>query len=140
MYRCIDVKTTFKVDVRSDENEPTTQYDDESARVIAEEALAIGGKFAFVSTPSSFKALLGLVENNNNNSNNELYLFEYDKRFRIYGDKFVFYDYKQPKNVPMSLRGSCDFVTFDPPFLSEECLEKYVTTVKLLGKRHIESV
>ena len=61
-------------------------------------------------------------------------LFEYDKRFAVYGDNFHFYDYKAPLDINRDLREQFDLVFADPPFLSEECLTKTMVTVKFLTK------
>lgn len=65
-------------------------------------------------------------------------LLEYDKRFKIYGDNFIHYDYRQPLSLPDTLQEGCfDLVVADPPFLSEECLSKTALTVKYLTKNRI---
>ena len=68
----------------------------------------------------------------------ETVLLEYDRRFEIYGDNFVFYDYSKPLNLPEKLtEHSFDMVVADPPFLSEECLRKTLETVSFLAKGKI---
>ena len=68
----------------------------------------------------------------------ETVLLEYDRRFEIYGDNFVFYDYNNPLNLPGKLaEHSFDMVIADPPFLSDECLRKTLQTVSFLAKRKI---
>ena len=57
-------------------------------------------------------------------------IFEFDKRFDAFGSYFYFYDYKDPENVPEQCIGAYQVVIADPPFLSEECLEKVSKTVK----------
>lgn len=64
-------------------------------------------------------------------------VFEYDKRFSIFGTDFIFYDYKNPLNVPLERHEYYDLVLADPPFLSEECLNKTSQTIKLLSKGKI---
>lgn len=49
------------------------------------------------------------------------YLFEYDRRFRCYGDRFVFYDFNHPEHLAAELKGKFKFIFMDPPFLSPEC-------------------
>jgi len=83
-----------------------------------------------LSTPSIYKVLDKYKSTSKINS----ILFEYDKRFSCYGDSFSFYDYNQPLNVPKELVHQVDYICLDPPFLSEECLEKVVETIKLLSK------
>ena len=68
----------------------------------------------------------------------EVLLLEYDQRFEIYGEDFVFYDYNKPLDLPQKLvKRSFDLVVADPPYLSEECLRKTSETVKFLAKDKI---
>ncbi|CAB4042199.1 EEF1A lysine methyltransferase 1, partial [Paramuricea clavata] len=65
----------------------------------------------------------------------EIYLFEYDKRFAVFGRDFVFYDYNEPLNIPAHIpEKSFDVVFADPPFLTEECFTKVAKTVNYLMK------
>ena len=65
-------------------------------------------------------------------------LFEYDKRFNIYGESFVYYNFNQPLDLPESITThSFDVVFADPPFLSEACLSKVAQTVKYLAKEKV---
>lgn len=64
-------------------------------------------------------------------------LFEFDKRFAIYGEDFISYDYNAPLDIPRHFHGQFDVVVADPPFLSEECLTKIAVTVKFLTKHKI---
>lgn len=52
-----------------------------------------------------------------------IYLLEYDRRFEVLAgkDHFFFYDYKEPDEIPESLRNKCDRILIDPPFLQERC-------------------
>ncbi|BBN03583.1 EEF1A lysine methyltransferase 1 [Marchantia polymorpha subsp. ruderalis] len=61
-------------------------------------------------------------------------ILEFDERFSKFGDDFVFYDYNRPTDVPPTLREACQIVVADPPYLSRECLEKTVQTMKYLSK------
>lgn len=64
-------------------------------------------------------------------------IFEFDKRFSVFGTDFIFYDYNSPQNIPKDLIETFDLVICDPPFLSTECLTKVAITVKLLTKKKI---
>lgn len=65
-------------------------------------------------------------------------LFEYDRRFAIYQEDFIFYDYNQPQSVVSTdMQNYFDLIIADPPFLSEECLEKIAATVRGLSKDKI---
>ncbi len=55
---------------------------------------------------------------------NKYYLLEYDKRFRCYGDSFVFYDVNRARDIPDALKHQQAIVVCDPPFLSEDCFVK----------------
>lgn len=62
-------------------------------------------------------------------------LMEYDRRFSVYGDDFVFYDYNDPLSLEARVApGSFDVVLADPPYLSRDCLEKVSQTIKYLSK------
>lgn len=64
-------------------------------------------------------------------------LFEYDRRFAAVGSEYIFYDYKAPLDVPTDKENYYDLIIADPPFLSEECLEKIARTIKFLAKDKI---
>lgn len=64
----------------------------------------------------------------------EIKLFEYDKRFEIYGEDFVFYDYKNPLGFSAELENYFDLIIADPPFLSSECHIKTGITIRKVGK------
>ena len=61
-------------------------------------------------------------------------MFEYDKRFEVYGNDFVFYDYKDPLNFNKDLNDYFDVIVADPPFLADECHIKTGMTIKKVGK------
>lgn len=69
-----------------------------------------------------------------------MHLFEYDKRFRAFGSSYHFYDYNDPDNIPDNLVAAFSVVVADPPFLSEECLEKVAVTVKKLMKKNAKVI
>lgn len=67
-----------------------------------------------------------------------VHLFEYDRRFSIYGEEFIFYDYNNPLDFPVNIAPhSFDIVIADPPYLSEECLRKTSETIKYLTQGKI---
>lgn len=59
-------------------------------------------------------------------------LLEYDKRFEQYGNEFTFYDYNKPEELPSSLKHAHRIVVADPPYLSQDCLEKVAQTISFL--------
>ncbi|XP_011500102.1 PREDICTED: N(6)-adenine-specific DNA methyltransferase 2 [Ceratosolen solmsi marchali] len=89
------------------------------------------GKIALISCPTLYKRLSNISEGR------QVKLFEFDKRFSVFGSDFILYDYNLPQNIPNDLIGFFDLVICDPPFLSEECLTKVAVTVKLLAKNNI---
>ncbi|KAG9491999.1 EEF1A lysine methyltransferase 1 [Eleutherodactylus coqui] len=111
-------------------------YSDETALSLAKEAIEASGKngrIACVSAPSVYQKLKGLVADDVT-----VYLLEYDRRFSVYGDEFVFYDYNNPLDLPERLlQHSFDLVLVDPPYLSEECLRKTAETIQFLSKGKI---
>lgn len=110
-------------------------YSDETALKLAEEAINIAGengRIACVSAPTAYKKIKEIKP-----TNCLVKCLEYDERFRVFGEDFQFYDYKEPLNLPLEMKQSFDIVIADPPFLSEECLCKTAVTVKFLAKDKI---
>ncbi|XP_068121089.1 EEF1A lysine methyltransferase 1 [Hyperolius riggenbachi] len=111
-------------------------YDNETALCLAKEALEASGKngrIACVSAPSIYQKLKGLA-----GGDVSICLLEYDRRFSVYGDDFIFYDYNNPLDLPDILQPhSFDIVLADPPYLSEECLSKTTETIRYLTKGKI---
>ncbi|XP_071746801.1 EEF1A lysine methyltransferase 1 [Lepeophtheirus salmonis] len=111
-------------------------YTEETAASLAKEAIRIAksdGMVACISCPTLYIAIKKYFPENKN-----VYLFEYDQRFqKIARDKFVFYDFNAPVDVPRDFRDQFSVVIADPPFLSDECITKTAITVKYLGKDKI---
>ncbi|XP_006002798.1 EEF1A lysine methyltransferase 1 isoform X2 [Latimeria chalumnae] len=111
-------------------------YSSETALRLAHEAIAAagkGGKIACISAPSAYQKLKELQ-----GEDFSVCILEYDKRFSVYGEEFIFYDYNNPLNLPANLKAhTFDIVIADPPYLSEECLKKTAQTVKYLTKGKI---
>ncbi|PHT71241.1 Protein-lysine N-methyltransferase N6AMT2 [Capsicum chinense] len=61
-------------------------------------------------------------------------ILEYDKRFEQYGSEFTFYDYNLPEDLPSSMKHSYPIIVADPPYLSQECLEKVAQTISFLTR------
>nr|CAG4649541.1 EOG090X0ABW [Scapholeberis mucronata] len=122
------------LDVDLDEDWQLSQfwYDDTTSSVLAQEALrlaGVDGSIACVSCPTLYRYLRKIKP-----ETVKAHLFEYDTRFSVYGDDFVFYDYRSPLEVPKELGSSFSVVIADPPFLSEECLTKTSITMRYLSK------
>ncbi|XP_077435900.1 EEF1A lysine methyltransferase 1 [Vanacampus margaritifer] len=112
-------------------------YTEDTATRLAEELLhqaGEGGRIACVSAPSVYQKLKQLCGPDGRPPS--VTVLEYDRRFAVYGNDFVFYDYKHPLAFegPGVAPGSFDVVLADPPYLSEECLTKVAQTVKYLSK------
>ncbi|KAG2456786.1 XPO4 protein, partial [Polypterus senegalus] len=111
-------------------------YSDDTAEHLAKEvisAIGRGSKIACISAPSIYQKLKEL-----HHEDVSVVILEYDKRFSVYGEEFIFYDYNSPLSLPDSITpNSFDIVVADPPYLSEECLTKTAQTIKFLTKGRI---
>lgn len=63
-------------------------------------------------------------------------LLEYDERFAVFGNDYVYYNFNNPLDVSKEL-DKFDIVLMDPPFLSKDCLTKSAITAKFLAKDKI---
>ncbi|KAF9362138.1 EEF1A lysine methyltransferase 1 [Mortierella sp. AD094] len=110
-------------------------YSEETSEKLAQEILNNTDANSIVCCISSPTAYVKLMSMNPPNTNN-LFLFEYDTRFDVYGRQFIHYDYSKPEEFRLSeeLKGTVDMIVVDPPFLSEECLTKTLQTVRFLLK------
>ncbi|KAL8405141.1 hypothetical protein RB594_009871 [Gaeumannomyces avenae] len=124
-------------DFGEDWQESQFWYSDGTARAVAESLLdgADGGSVvAAVSAPSVFVALKNmLAERGDGEPRPRLVLLEHDRRFAVFPE-FVFYDCNQPLKLPDHLKGACDRIACDPPFLNEDCQTKEATTVQWLAR------
>jgi len=113
-------------------------YDEETANKFADEALSnsIDNNIVCVSTPTIFRAIM----KKENIIRDHVYLLEYDTRFQIHGEHFIFYDYKQPLELPENLKNRFNYVILDPPFLSEECFCKASETALFLAAKNAKIV
>lgn len=110
-------------------------YDDYTATLLAKEALFAvnnSGRIACISCPTLYARLHSM-----NPADCAIVCLEFDQRFLHFGDSFVFYDYNEPVALPAQLKASFDLVVVDPPFLSEECLQKIAQTVHYLTTKKI---
>lgn len=132
------------------------QYDGDTARRLAEEAIehAKGGTIAILSAPSAFKALREIVrvplptalrgdacthllrrDASQEPDRARAYIFEYDPRFSNFGSAFVKYDFNSPEVVPEHLKGACDYIMADPPYLNPDAVAKFARTIRLLARQ-----
>lgn len=87
---------------------------------------------ACVSAPTAFKKIIELKPDTV-----KVKCLEYDSRFNIYGEDFIFYDFNQPLKLDSDLKNSFDLVIADPPFLTDACLTNTAVTIKFLAKEKI---
>ncbi|KAH7138033.1 putative N6-adenine methyltransferase-domain-containing protein [Dendryphion nanum] len=113
-------------------------YNDTTATLLARTLLSnstSSTKIAVVSAPSAFIALKNLLnELEFPDGRPQITLLEYDTRFDVFKNEFVFYDFEHPTRLPVEMKGSFDVVIVDPPFLSEDCQTKAALTVRWLAK------
>lgn len=113
-------------------------YTDETAGKLAMQLLDGATEdtaIAVVSAPSVYIQLRNIVSERGDTAvKPSLFLLEYDKRFEVLGEDFVFYDYQQPLRLPAKLKGHFDRIICDPPFLSDDCQAKTALTVRFLAK------
>lgn len=84
-------------------------------------------KICLLSCPSLYSSVKAIHKN--------VKIFEFDKRFSAYADDFVHYDYTEADdNYLQPFHDLFHLIIADPPFLSEECIEKMSIIVKNLGK------
>ncbi|XP_033634997.1 EEF1A lysine methyltransferase 1-like [Asterias rubens] len=110
-------------------------YDEVTSDILAKEALEVAGesgRIACVSSPTLYQKLQQVKP-----PSCTTILLEFDKRFSVYGDDFVFYDYNAPLELSNLQQHSFDVVIADPPYLAEECLKKTAQTIKYLTKGKI---
>ncbi|KIH88984.1 n-6 adenine-specific DNA methyltransferase 2 [Sporothrix brasiliensis 5110] len=120
-----------------DWNESQFWYSDETATVLARQLLDgtdASSLIVVVSTPSVFIMLKNIAKTISAESRPRMLLLEHDKRFAVFGDEFIFYDFNEPTNLPAALRGTADRLICDPPFLSEDCQTKTALTLRWIGK------
>ena len=113
-------------------------YTDDTARTLAKQLLqdvTPSSCIAVVSAPSVYIALRNILNEDDSIPKPSLCLLEYDKRFEVFGNDFVLYDFQKPLNLPAKLKGTFDRIICDPPFLSEDCQTKTALTVRFLAKQ-----
>lgn len=91
---------------------------------------SINFRVALLSCPSLYESIKAA------NADGTVHIFEYDKRFAAYGSDFVHYDYNKGSSADymQEFSNSFDLVIADPPFLSEECIEKIGNIIKNIAK------
>ena len=85
---------------------------------------------ALLCAPSLYRAFL---RNKDKLEDLNFALFEFDKRFSIFGEDFNFYDLNQPLEIDSKHHKKYDIIVADPPFLNKETIEKVSESMKLLS-------
>ena len=87
---------------------------------------------ALLCAPSLYRAFL---RNKDKLDNLNFSLFEFDKRFSIFGDDYNFYDLNKPKDIDSKHHNKYDIIIADPPFLNKETIKLVAESMRLLGKK-----
>ncbi|XP_068150652.1 protein-lysine N-methyltransferase CG9154 [Drosophila tropicalis] len=89
---------------------------------------------ALLSCPSLYKNIKDIHD--------KVHIFEYDRRFEAYGSDFVHYDFNcidQNADYLKTHHNSYDLIIADPPFLSQECMEKMSQIILKLQRKNSEA-
>ncbi|KAJ1895973.1 Protein-lysine N-methyltransferase efm5 [Kickxella alabastrina] len=106
-------------------------YSEATSDFIASRALENtqqGEKIAFISSPSAYVAFRNMAPERAIDA----YVFEFDKRFDLFKQQFVFYDFNRPLGFSRveEMKGMFKFIVADPPFLNEDCLSQTMETAQ----------
>ena len=82
--------------------------------------------------PSLYRASL---RNKDKLENLNFALFEFDKRFSIFGDNYNFYDLNNPLEIETKHHNKYDIIIADPPFLNKETIKKVAESMRLIGNK-----
>ncbi|CDR40820.1 CYFA0S05e04852g1_1 [Cyberlindnera fabianii] len=101
-------------------------YSDNTADILADELLEGADDdtvICIASAPSVYAAIK--KRDADTLPTQQIWLLEFDKRFSaLAGDKFGFYDYNHPLELPEAIKGKVNRLLIDPPFLEEQCQTK----------------
>ncbi|CAG8972889.1 hypothetical protein HYALB_00001309 [Hymenoscyphus albidus] len=114
-------------------------YSDETATIIAKELLegaTAKTQIAAVSAPSVFIQLKNQLNQSPlpPSERPKIWLLEYDKRFKVFANEFVYYDFNNPLKLPPTMKSTITRFIIDPPFLNEDCQTKAAQSVSYLSK------
>jgi protein required for attachment to host cells len=106
-------------------------YNDATADLLARELLDGATEdtiVVIVSAPSVYAAMKKFEDSW---PTKQIHLLEFDKRFEVLAaDKYHFFDYNYPQQVPEELVQKADRILADPPFIEYECQVKTSQAVK----------
>lgn len=131
------LEQSVKKDDSFEENWQLSQfwYNEETTQILSEAAISQcnnNGRISLISCPTLYSPIKSKIGSLNKTL--DVKLFEFDRRFSSVGSDFVFYDYKNPLNIDLNFKNCFDVIVADPPFLSEECLQKVSETISFLLK------
>ncbi|KAL9373856.1 hypothetical protein Peur_033476 [Populus x canadensis] len=106
-------------------------YDPLTAETVANEVLALLTNPSSLAVCIACPTLYAYIKKIDPSVN--VQLLEYDKRFEQYGSDFTFYDYNKPEDLPGQFKHAFQVVVADPPYLSQECLEKVAQAISFLA-------
>jgi hypothetical protein len=88
---------------------------------------------ALISAPSLYRAYL---RNKEKLENLNIVLFEFDKRFSIFGEAFNFYDLNKPLEIDEKHHKKYDIIVADPPFLNKDTIHNVSESMRLLSNEN----
>jgi len=106
-------------------------YSKHTIDVLVEQIMAVGGRVAFLSTPSLYYSLPSEGRSRSK-------CLDFDKETFGKNPGFVFYDFNKPEDLPSELHGTFDLAVIDPPFITHEVWAKYADAAKLLLKPGVD--
>jgi hypothetical protein len=111
-------------------------YDEETADFLARQLLRDWDRktrIGLLAAPTAFVKLREIAQKDQGSAGLEnVFLFEVDRRFRVFGSQFIEYDYTKPLRLPAQLAHSFPRLLLDPPFLNEDCHMKFAITARWL--------
>lgn len=122
-------------------------FDEDSREMLAREALRAPlpdvtaerprRNIALISAPSVWYTVEELRKSEGYDAS--VVVMEIDHRFESsMGAEFVYFDYNCVSDIPKELHGTFDYIMCGPPYVSTECVDKYLDAFKLLA-RHPKS-
>ncbi|RQM08328.1 hypothetical protein DH86_00003825 [Scytalidium sp. 3C] len=87
-------------------NDSQFWYSDETAKTLADELLRdvdSSTSIAVVSAPSVFVQLKNALQGKAAGQRPKIYLLEFDERFTVFGEEFIFYDFNNPFKLPPAM-------------------------------------
>ncbi|EGR29840.1 hypothetical protein IMG5_147690 [Ichthyophthirius multifiliis] len=129
-----DKKNKFIVKNPENANFNQYWYSSKTIELLVNQTLQNGKICAFLSTPSVFYSIQDQQFLKN------CFLFEYDNKFAKNNTNFIYFDFKNPQEIPVQYHNQFDFILIDPPFITRDVWEKYSEAAKIIGKKDQNNV